>query len=210
MIIACWIIFCLAASIYSRKLFPNQKELSRKIIHIGIGPVVPLAWWLAIPREIAISASSLITLGLILNYIFRFIPEVEDISRKSYGTIAYAISITTLLICFWPNNASAVSVGVLSMAFGDGLAGLIGRQITSISWKIFNQKKSLVGTLTMGFIVMFILVIMTKISGIELSLLVILAVSFIAMGLEQISFLGIDNLTVPIGLAILWKWITHS
>ena len=35
------------------------------------------------------------------------------------------------------------------MAFGDGLAGLIGRSVKSPSWLVFGQKKSIAGTLTM-------------------------------------------------------------
>ena len=64
-----------------------------------------------------------------INHQWRFIPAVEDVDRNSYGTIAYGIAITTLLLLFWPTRADAVSAGVLVMALGDGLAGLIGRNV---------------------------------------------------------------------------------
>ena len=44
------------------------------------------------------------------------------------------------------------------MTFGDGLAGLVGKNINSRSWILLQQKKSLVGTLTM-FVTSLIVVI---------------------------------------------------
>jgi len=35
----------------------------------------------------------------------------------------------------------------------------------------------------------------------------ILAVTGLAVGLEQLSCWGIDNLTVPIGVAFTWSWM---
>ena len=209
MIITGWILICLSISILSRKIFPNQKELSRKIVHIGIGPIIPMAWWFGIPKLIAMTASSIITFALIINYQFRFIAEVEDVSRKSYGTIAYATSITILLFIFWPENASIVSAAVLSMAFGDGLAGLVGPQIKSKTWKVFNQTKSVAGTLTMMFVVMFILFAIPMISGLPINPLRVLTITSLAVVMEQISFWGVDNLTVPISIAITWGWMTN-
>ena len=168
-----------------------------------------MAWWLGIPKLIAISASSIITFAIIINYQFRFIAEVEDVSRKSYGTIAYATSITILLFIFWPENASIVSAAVLSMAFGDGLAGLVGPQIKSKTWKVFNQTKSVAGTLTMMFVVMLILFAIPMISGLPINPLRILTITSLAVIMEQISFWGVDNLTVPISIAITWGWMTN-
>ena len=209
LLITSWIIICILIAIYVRQNFPYQRELSRKIVHIGIGPVIPLAWWLQIPTAIAITASSLVTIGLIINYKFHFISALEDIERKSYGTIAYSTSITILLILFWDNRPDAVSAGILMMAFGDGFAGLIGKKLTSPKWRILGQEKSLLGTLTMGLMGIFILYFITEISGLPIDILRILAVSSLAVILEQISILGADNLTVPIAIAVTWEFMTR-
>ncbi len=204
-IIGSWIIICLILAILCRKSFPSQRELSRKIVHIGIGPIVPLAWWLEIPSEIAITAATIITFALIINYKFRLIPEVEDIQRQSYGTIAYATSITLLLIFFWHNNPSAVSAGVLMMAFGDGLAGLLGRHIPSPSWKIFGQRKSMVGTGAMGLVGLIVLFSLALSSGLSIYPLRIIAITALAVSLEQISLWGVDNFSVPLAVAFAWQ-----
>jgi len=207
LIIGGWIAICIAFSILSRKIFPNQKELSRKIIHIGIGPIILLAWWFQIPSSIAISCSAFITSVLIINYRYRFIPEVEDIQRQSYGTIAYGVSITLLLILLWSSDPSAVSAGILVMAFADGLAGLIGKKIKSPNWKVLGQTKSIAGTIVMALVTATILVLVGNISTLTITPLNILSITSIAVILEQISPFGIDNITVPIAVAYAWGWI---
>ena len=194
----------LITATFCRNKFPNQQELSRKIVHIGTGPVIPLAWWIGIPAGLAIAVSSIITLGLLINHQLRFIPAMEDVPRQTYGTIAYGLSITILLILFWSQNPAAVSIGVLTMAFGDGLAGLIGRQVKSPSWTILNQRKSIAGTLTMAITGSILLVLITTLSGQHLEPLQIIGITSLAVSLEQISPWGIDNLTVPIGVASVW------
>ena len=200
-------IFCLAS--LCRQKLPNQKELTRKIVHIGTGPIIPFAWWFEVPKEIAIPIASIITIILFVNYRYRLVPSIEDIERKSFGTIAYGLSITLLIILFWPENAAAVSAGVLVMALGDGFAGLIGKKVNSKSWKILDQKKSIAGTLTMTITTGIVLIGITLITNTPFNMIKILLVTFLAVALEQLSFRGIDNLTVPLGVAISWLCITN-
>ncbi len=207
LVIAIWIAIVISIAVVCRRHFPKAKELSRKIVHIGIGPVIPMAWWLEISSKIAIPAAMVITIGLLINQHLQLLPAIEDVQRKSYGTSAYALSITILLILFWPEKAPAVSSGVLVMSFGDGLAGLIGRQFKSPSWTIFNQRKSIIGTLTMLLISTIVLLLMTIISQDVLNPLRIFEVAFLAATLEQIGPWGIDNITVPIGVGCAWSWM---
>ena len=51
--IGSWIAVVIATAIFCRQKWPNNKELSRKIVHIGNGPVIPLAWLLQIPQGTA-------------------------------------------------------------------------------------------------------------------------------------------------------------
>lgn len=121
-----WLAAVLLTALAVRRRWPQQKEWSRKVVHIGTGAVVLLAWAFAIPRGLALGAAALVTLGTALNHRFRLLPAVEDVGRHSYGTIAYGASITILLALFWPQQPLPVAAGVLVMACGDGLAGLVG------------------------------------------------------------------------------------
>ena len=206
-IIALWIITILIIAFLCKRYFPKQEELSRKIIHIGTGPVILLATLFEIPKNIAFFSSFFITIALGINYQYRLLPAIEDIERKSFGTIAYGISITLLLLIFWPSYSSSISIGVLSMAFGDGLAGLIGRSITSPKWSILGQTKSIAGTFTMGSVVAISTEAISSLNSLEIQPLEIIVISLIATVLEQISPWGIDNITVPIGVTCLGVWL---
>ena len=194
-----------AGAVLCRRLRPNQRELSRKIVHIGTGAVVPLAWFFEIPFVVALPVAAVITVVTTINHQWRFIPAVEDVDRNSYGTIAYGIAITTLLLLFWPTRADAVSAGVLVMALGDGLAGLIGRNVASPKWVLFGQTKSSVGTMTMAVVSGLVLIGLARWSGADLSMPAALGMVAMATGLEQLSWRGLDNLSVPLSVGVLWS-----
>ena len=195
----------IAGAVLCRRLRPNQRELSRKIVHIGTGAVVPLAWFFEIPFVVALPVAAVITVVTTINHQWRFIPAVEDVDRNSYGTIAYGIAITTLLLLFWPTRADAVSAGVLVMALGDGLAGLIGRNVASPKWVLFGQTKSSVGTMTMAVVSGLVLIGLARWSGADLSMPAALGMVAMATGLEQLSWRGLDNLSVPLSVGVLWS-----
>ena len=194
-----------AGAVLCRRLRPNQRELSRKIVHIGTGAVVPLAWLFQIPFIVALPVAAVITVVTAINHQWRLIPAVEDVDRNSYGTIAYGLAITTLLLLFWPTQADAVSAGVLVMALGDGLAGLIGRGVDSPKWVLFGQTKSTAGTMTMAGVTGLVLIGLAQWLGAELPLPLALSMVAVATGLEQLSWRGIDNLSVPLSVGVLWN-----
>ena len=95
------------------------------------------------------------------------------------------------------------------MTFGDGLAGLIGKNCKSRSWIFFKQKKSLFGTLTM-FLTSLIVVCSIGYSQENSLNLNYFTIAFIATLLEQFSVLGIDNFIVPIFSALLFNFYITS
>ena len=202
-----WLVFVVGLALTSRRLWPHQTELSRKVIHIGTGAVVPLAWFFAIPSVIAIPCAAVITLITAINHQWRLIAAIEEIDRNSYGTIAYGLAITILLALFWPDRPDAVTAGVLVMALGDGLAGLIGRQLKTPQWIIFEQTKSIGGTATMAMVSILVLVILSNVTNQIISLPIAIAIGLGATVLEQISMRGMDNLTVPLGVGLTWSML---
>jgi phytol kinase len=198
----------LGSALACRQRWPHQRELSRKIVHIGTGPVLPLAWVLHVPAAIAVPFAVAVTVIAFINHRWNLLPAVEDVGRNSYGTVAYGIAICLLLILFWAENPAAACAGVLVMAFGDGLAGLIGRAVHSPDWTVLDQRKSLIGTATMALTTAVVLASFVLITQSPLAPLRLLAVCTLAAGLEQMSVWGIDNLTVPLGVALSWTWMT--
>ena len=187
---------------------PSQREWSRKLVHIGTGAVVPIAWVLGIDRAIALPAAATITLVAALNHRLRLLPAVEDVGRASYGTVAYGASITLLLWQFWPHQPATVAAGVLVMAVGDGLAGLIGPLWRSPSWQVLGQRRSLLGTGTMA-LASFLVLSGLKVAGSAIGGApdwpALLLIALAATLLEQLAVAGLDNLSVPLGVAWLWQ-----
>jgi len=184
----------------------DKREIVRKIIHIGIGPLIPIAQYLKIDQNSALIFTGIISLIVLINYNYKLFPTIEDIERKSYGTIFYCISLFILIWLFWNKNPYALIAGFFIMTFGDGLAGLIGKSFNSKSWFIFKQKKSLFGTLTM-FLTSLIVVCSigyTQQNSFNLNYFV---VAILATFLEQFSVMGIDNLIVPITSALFFNFL---
>ena len=184
-----------------QKYKPNNNELKRKIIHIGIGPLIPIAKFLEIDQNSALFFTGIISLLVLINYIFKIIPTIEDVERKSYGTLFYCLSLFILIFIFWDKDPYSLITGFFIMTFGDGLAGLLGKTFNSRSWFFLRQKKSLIGTLTM-FLTSLIIVSSLGYAKQNSLNLNYFTIAFIATLLEQLSFLGIDNFFVPILSAI--------
>ena len=184
------------------KLFrPNNKELLRKIIHIGVGPLIPLAKFLEINQNLAQYIAAIVSILVLINYVYRLFPIIEDIDRKSFGTLFYCLSLFILITFFWDKDPLSLFAGVFIMTFGDGLAGLLGKNLKSKTWIIFNQKKSLIGTATMFLVSLIITGSLAYFGNHEISFFLPL-IALLATTIEQFSIAGIDNLFVPIVSAI--------
>ncbi len=188
---------------------PNNNELKRKIIHIGIGPLIPIAYFLNIDQNTALFFTGIITLLVFINYKYKLFPTIEDVERKSYGTLFYCLSLFILIFLFWDKDPYALITGFLVMTFGDGLAGLIGKSFSSKSWIFFKQKKSLFGTITM-FLSSLIVVCSTGYAQQNSFNLNYFAIAFTATLLEQFSVIGIDNFIVPISSSLCFNFFVTN
>ncbi|MBW4589922.1 SEC59/DGK1/VTE5 family protein [Aetokthonos hydrillicola Thurmond2011] len=190
----------------------NDPEVVRKIVHIGTGNVILLAWWLDIPASVGITASILASAVTLLSYRFPILPAINSVGRKSFGTFFYSVSVGVLVACFWflqqPHYAA---LGILVMAWGDGLAALIGQRFGKHKYKLFGKQKSWEGSLAMAITSYIVsLFILLSVQGNTWQTWVIsLIVALVATALETFSFLGVDNLTVPLGSAALAFFLTQ-
>jgi phytol kinase len=206
--VAAWLTGLSLMALAVRSRWPQQREWSRKLVHIGAGAVLPLAWLFGIDRLVAVPAAATVTLLALLNHRMRVLPAIEDINRPSFGTVAYGTSITVLLLLCWPERAAAASAGVLVMAFGDGLAGLIGPLRPSPSWQVLGERRSLLGTGTMALASLLTLVLLAAVcraQGVPAPAdAALMGIAAAAVLLEQVAIGGLDNLSVPLAVAGLW------
>lgn len=210
-IVAAWlgVIVAIAETIHRNG---GDSELVRKVVHIGTGNVILLAWWLQMPAWLGIGASILSGVVALLSYRFPILPGINSVGRKSLGTFFYAISIGVLIACFWQAHPYYAVIGVLVMSWGDGLAALIGQRWGQHRYKVGGIQKSWEGSLTM--VVTSYAVSSLVLFGVQGHLwqtwLVSLAIAVAATGLEAFSRWGVDNLTVPLGSALVAFWLNQA
>jgi len=189
-----------------KRYIETDPEIVRKVVHIGTGNVILLAWWLHIPASVGITASILASAVTFLSYRFPILPGINSVGRKSFGTFFYAVSIGLLIAWFWPlQQPQYAALGILVMTWGDGLAALIGQRFGQHHYKVWGREKSWEGSLTMALVSYFVssLVLLGVQGNVWQTWVVSLAVALVATGLEAFSMFGIDNLTVPLGSAAL-------
>ena len=198
----------IALVIIGAKIFKKKgKEASRKFIHIMLGN-----WWfIAMYYFTNVWFAAFVPATfVIINYISYkkdLIKVMERDVQDGLGTVYYAISLLILVIVSFGvyKEPSLGLIPNLVMAYGDGLAGLLGRMIKSKRYKLSDTKKSVAGSITM-------FVISTLLIGGYLSYwhkeifwstphwpLVAVLIGFAITAIEAISEKGTDNITVPLG-----------
>ena len=176
-------------------------ERVRKVVHIGTGNVILIAWLLQLPAWVGIISGILAGIITLISYRLPILPGVNSVGRKSLGTFFYAVSIGILTAIFWNLNLPYYAViGILIMAWGDGLAAIIGQTFGKHPYQIVGNTKSWEGTLTMLVVSYTIvaIVLLTVQGNIWQTWLVGIPVAIAATAVESIAQWGLDNLTVPL------------
>lgn len=200
-LVVTWLLFIGSASEGARRLGGNP-EITRKIVHIGAGHVILLAWWLHLPAWMGVGASVIFAGVALVSYRWPILPGINSVGRRSWGTFFYAVSIGILMGWCWPQGYPYLGViGILIMCWGDGLAALVGQRWGRHGYEVWGEKKSLEGSLTMA--IASAIVVFAVLGGLQggswALVMTALGVAIAATLLEAISKYGIDNLTVPIG-----------
>ena len=204
-LIVIYIFLIFFLSIIYKKYNPDNKEVLRKIIHIGIGPLIPFAKYLEITQTSALYFTGFISSLIFINYRYKLFPTIEDVDRKSLGTLFYCLSLFILIYLFWEKDPISLIAGFFIMTFGDGFAGLIGKNFESKNWFIMKQKKSILGTLTMFFASLIVVLSLGYFNEYSYNIN-FFTIALIATIVEQFSVLGIDNFIVPISAAICFNF----
>ncbi len=194
----------IVADVLSRFIV-DDPELTRKVVHIGSGNVIVLAWWLDISSAVIISAAIIAAAIAMVSYLIPILPSIESVGRKSFGTLFYALSIGVLAACFWQDNPQYTTIGILTMAWGDGMAAIIGQRFGKHPYHVGGITKSWEGSFAMlgaAFIVTETILLFVEGNSWQIWS-ISLMVSVVATILEAFSKLGVDNLTVPISSGFL-------
>ena len=202
----------IALVIVCAKLFEKKgKEASRKFIHIMLGN-----WWIIamIFFDNVWFASFGPAVFVIINFISykkNLIKVMEREEQDGFGTVYYALSLLILSIISFGiyKNPVLGLVPTLVMAYGDGFAAIIGKNLKSKKYKLSDTKKSFAGSLTMFLISLvliggYLIFVNNDVfwTSTHWSLISIM-MAFVVTAVEAFSGKGWDNITVPISTVLL-------
>ena len=72
-IILLYLILIFSISIVFKKYNEDSREIVRKIIHIGIGPLIPIAQFLKIGQNAALIFTGIVSLLVLINYSYKLL-----------------------------------------------------------------------------------------------------------------------------------------
>jgi phytol kinase len=197
-----------------------KRTLSRKIIHIGTGPVFVLCWLLfpdePMSKYLAAVVPFLIVLQITLvgSGIMKDRTSVLAMARTGEktellkGPFLYGVIFVVITILFWKSIHAVIALMLL--CGGDGVADLIGSRVKSpkLPW---TKSKTIIGSTAMfvgGFVLALTIIVLVKnyfpiVSDYRSIFPSLILISIIATVIESITPSDFDNLTVPISSLIM-------
>lgn len=210
------LLYILSVFIISIPFYKINPEYSRKVIHIMLGFFYFIALFYFTEWYFASFGPFIFIFVNYFSVKYRYIKLMLRNQKKlkkggwynDYGTVYYAISLTLITIYAWKVNKPEIGMGpFLSMAFGDGFAGVFGSSIKSKTFIVFEARKSLIGCFTMFFTCFLIYEIFFFHFDNNKGIIKAFFMGIISMILEATSPYSTDNLTVPIVDLILMSFI---
>lgn len=196
-------------------------QISRKIIHIGTGPLYVACWLLFDEAPIARYLAALVPLSITVQFILvgtgiiRDESAVKAMSRSGdrreilRGPLFYGILFVILTIAYWKNSPIGI-VALMLMCGGDGMADIIGRRLGRVKLP-WSANKSLAGSAGMflgGWILSALILILYICAGIfqgpfTAYLLPLTIIAAAGTLIESLPLRDIDNITVTLTAVIL-------
>ncbi len=197
-----------------------ESRLSRKLIHIGTGPIFVLCWlffpatpearWLAALVPFAITVQfALVGLGIMKDEAsVKAMSRTGDRREILRGPFYYGIMFILLTIIFWKDSPVGM-IALMIMCGGDGIADLVGRHFNSLKLP-YSPEKTVAGSLGVligGWLLSaFVLAIYTG-TGIFARpfasfVLPLTIITLVGTLVESLPYRDVDNITVTLAAVL--------
>lgn len=198
-----------------------DNRISRKIIHIGTGPIFVLCWLLFPNTTASRYLAALVPLAITFQFflvgigVIRDDSAVQAMSRTGnpreilHGPLYYGLIFFVCTILFWYESPIGI-VALMLMCGGDGLADILGRKFgrSQIPW---NPGKTWIGSIGMLFgglvlsCIVIAIYIMTGIFSASFHDLLpsLIIIAFAGTVIESLPIHDIDNITVTLSAVLL-------
>jgi phytol kinase len=197
-----------------------DSRLSRKLIHIGTGPIFVLCWLMFPDRPESRWLAALVPLMIVVQFalvglgIMKDEAAVKAMSRTGNpreilrGPLFYGIAFVVLTILFWKDSPTGM-VALMIMCGGDGIADIVGRRVVSprLPW---SPEKSVAGTLSVfvgGWLMSAFILWVYVLAGVFPGpfsgyLLPITVISLVGTLVESLPHKDVDNITVTLAAVL--------
>lgn len=207
LIIFLLIVAMIAAAEWIRRWFNGATEITRKSVHIGAGALMIASPYVLHSGIPALAIALVVVLGTFLTNRRHLLQSLHATERNSYGTTFHPLSFFILILLFWTSQIEILVMSILVLAVPDAIASVAGQAVKDpYRIPLGRESKTLEGAIAMFVSTAVCLTVAFQILDIRTELhaaIVIGAVSFFATGWELISIRGSDNLTVPLGTALM-------
>lgn len=173
-----------------------HSEITRKIVHIGVGVFV--AFW---PLFLSWQQIQLLSVGLLIAVLisikFNIFKSVHAVKRNAAGEVLFAIAIWILATI--AQDVLIFMTAMLILSLADGLAAIVGQKFGSKNaYKVLGRTKSIAGTLTFFVVSVLVMAIYIKLSGLPPSFMLLFWLPVVATVAENAFGHGTDNLVIPL------------
>jgi dolichol kinase len=196
--------------VFTEKVFSKRYPMqSRKFLHIMTGNIAFI-----LPLFETREIMAFVAAGPFILFTFLMSPysPIKSIRGKTseaghgLGLVYYAITWTVLAYAFF-DHREIIAMGILAMSYGDGLASLIGIKYGKRKYCVFKDTKSYVGSIAM-FVCTFLLLVIALLFYAEpvttRVAVYLLCMAGVATIVEGVTPLGLDNLSVPFVVALMY------
>lgn len=183
----------------------SHDEFSRKFVHITVGSFV--AFWpfyLSWGQIMFLSLAFLVVISI--SKYLRIFRAIHSVQRATWGELFFAAAVGLCAVI--THNKWIYLAAVLQMSLADGLAAVLGvRYGSSNGYKVLGYSKSIVGSTTFFVVSCAILIAFSHFSHLPLGAIQVLALAGFATIIENIGIQGLDNVLVPVAVALSLKFI---
>lgn len=193
-----FIILCIGELGWRRGWLRN--EFGRKFVHILVGSFVAF-WPLFLTWNQIFFLSAAFVIVVAASKYLGIFRAIHSVQRPTWGEIFFAVSVG--LLALLTRDGWMYMAALLHMSLADGLAAIIGTRFGKhTTYTVLGHTKSIIGSATFFVTALIILIGYGIGTNTHISVAVLLGASFVATLLENVSTRGLDNITVPVWVAI--------
>jgi len=200
-----------------------EPRLSRKIIHIGTGPLFALCWLLFSPAPAARLLAALVPLAITIQFVLVGVGRIRDEAavramtrhddRREIlrGPLYYGLVFVVFTLVFWRTTPIGL-VAIMILCAGDGLADIVGRRLGRTPLP-YNHNKTVEGSAVMflgGWLMSLGMVAVFRAASAFLPPIdaaaapwIIGLIALTATFVESLPLPDVDNLTISATAAVL-------